>query len=484
MTHASLAELTKLAGLPPSAADSVEIIGTEPGFPDPLPTCRAGRRGDGGNGSGRGRVVGAEDRQAAAGAGEHARGRCGIAQLALSQDRRQEAGGRSREDHRLLRAARRPLDVSALQLLQPARPQPRDRRRAPATRRRRDGCREVGRAGARECASSRAAAAAASCAARRNGARCRRCRRCRACRCSRSSRSARRRRDRCPRVTGRCRACACSISRACWRDRPARARSPSTAPTCCGVTREDLADMGAIGLRYRHRQAQTHIDLRNPAEAETMRSLVRECDVFSQSYRPGALARPRTVAGGDRGAAPRHRLCHPERLGARRPVARPPRLRHGRAVGQRHGVAARTTSARRSCRIRRRITSRATCSLSARWLRLPGACAKAGAGSCGYRSRARDTGSGSTACSSPPQYAHLPAELPADELQPLLMEHESPIRPHHASRAGGADVRDAGALGAAVGAARLPFSRLARTRLKFRIDARSRNWINEEWNCR
>jgi crotonobetainyl-CoA:carnitine CoA-transferase CaiB-like acyl-CoA transferase len=57
------------------------------------------------------------------------------------------------------------------------------------------------------------------------------------------------------------------------------------------VTRKDLADMGppsdidtGIG------KLQTHIDLRNPAEAETMRSLVRECDVFSQSYRPGALA--------------------------------------------------------------------------------------------------------------------------------------------------------------------------------------------------
>jgi crotonobetainyl-CoA:carnitine CoA-transferase CaiB-like acyl-CoA transferase len=57
------------------------------------------------------------------------------------------------------------------------------------------------------------------------------------------------------------------------------------------VTREDLADLGppsdvdtGIG------KLQTHIDLRRPAEAETMRALVRECDVFSQSYRPGALA--------------------------------------------------------------------------------------------------------------------------------------------------------------------------------------------------
>jgi crotonobetainyl-CoA:carnitine CoA-transferase CaiB-like acyl-CoA transferase len=34
----------------------------------------------------------------------------------------------------------------------------------------------------------------------------------------------------------------------------------------------------------------THIDLRNPAEAQTMRELLKTCDVFSQSYRPGALA--------------------------------------------------------------------------------------------------------------------------------------------------------------------------------------------------
>ena len=57
------------------------------------------------------------------------------------------------------------------------------------------------------------------------------------------------------------------------------------------VSRKDLADMGppseydtGIG------KLNTHIDLRNPAEAEIMRGLVRECDVFSQSYRPGALA--------------------------------------------------------------------------------------------------------------------------------------------------------------------------------------------------
>jgi hypothetical protein len=58
------------------------------------------------------------------------------------------------------------------------------------------------------------------------------------------------------------------------------------------VTRKDLPDLGppsdidtGIG------KLQAHIDLRDPAQAETMRALVRECDVFLQSYRPGALGR-------------------------------------------------------------------------------------------------------------------------------------------------------------------------------------------------
>ncbi|MGZ8154279.1 MAG: CoA transferase [Burkholderiales bacterium] len=57
------------------------------------------------------------------------------------------------------------------------------------------------------------------------------------------------------------------------------------------VTREDLADLGESDFDTGIGKLQTHIDLRNPAEAETMRSLVSASDVFSQSYRPGALAR-------------------------------------------------------------------------------------------------------------------------------------------------------------------------------------------------
>jgi crotonobetainyl-CoA:carnitine CoA-transferase CaiB-like acyl-CoA transferase len=57
------------------------------------------------------------------------------------------------------------------------------------------------------------------------------------------------------------------------------------------VTREDLADSGPSDFDTGIGKLSTHIDLRNPAEAENMRSLIRESDVFSQSYRPGTLAR-------------------------------------------------------------------------------------------------------------------------------------------------------------------------------------------------
>ncbi len=58
------------------------------------------------------------------------------------------------------------------------------------------------------------------------------------------------------------------------------------------VSRQDLADLGPPSdLDTGIGKLNTHIDLRDPGEAETMRGLVRECDVFSQSYRPGALAR-------------------------------------------------------------------------------------------------------------------------------------------------------------------------------------------------
>jgi crotonobetainyl-CoA:carnitine CoA-transferase CaiB-like acyl-CoA transferase len=57
------------------------------------------------------------------------------------------------------------------------------------------------------------------------------------------------------------------------------------------ITRKDLPDLGppsdvdtGIG------KLQAHIDMRDPAQAEVMRGLVQDCDVFLQAYRPGALA--------------------------------------------------------------------------------------------------------------------------------------------------------------------------------------------------
>jgi crotonobetainyl-CoA:carnitine CoA-transferase CaiB-like acyl-CoA transferase len=57
------------------------------------------------------------------------------------------------------------------------------------------------------------------------------------------------------------------------------------------VTREDLADMGTTDFDTGIGKLCTHIDLRKPAEEATLRSLIETCDVFSQSYRPGTLAR-------------------------------------------------------------------------------------------------------------------------------------------------------------------------------------------------
>ncbi len=57
------------------------------------------------------------------------------------------------------------------------------------------------------------------------------------------------------------------------------------------ITRKDLPDLGppsdvdtGIG------KLQAHIDMRDPAQAAIMRGLVKDCDVFLQGYRPGALA--------------------------------------------------------------------------------------------------------------------------------------------------------------------------------------------------
>jgi crotonobetainyl-CoA:carnitine CoA-transferase CaiB-like acyl-CoA transferase len=78
-------------------------------------------------------------------------------------------------------------------------------------------------------------------------------------------------------------------------------------PTCARTLAEHGADVLKItaahlpNLGYQefdtgHGKLSAHLDLREPKEVETLRGLVHEADVFSQSYRPGTLA--------DRGFSP------------------------------------------------------------------------------------------------------------------------------------------------------------------------------------
>ena len=72
-------------------------------------------------------------------------------------------------------------------------------------------------------------------------------------------------------------------------------------PTCARTLAEHGADVLKIGAAHIPDMKTTEIDtgigklsalldLRNPAELETLRTLLRDADVFSQSYRPGTLA--------------------------------------------------------------------------------------------------------------------------------------------------------------------------------------------------
>jgi crotonobetainyl-CoA:carnitine CoA-transferase CaiB-like acyl-CoA transferase len=72
-------------------------------------------------------------------------------------------------------------------------------------------------------------------------------------------------------------------------------------PTCARTLAEHGADVLKItaahlpNLGYQeydtgHGKLSAHLDLREPNDVETLRALVREGDVFSQSYRPGSLA--------------------------------------------------------------------------------------------------------------------------------------------------------------------------------------------------
>lgn len=56
------------------------------------------------------------------------------------------------------------------------------------------------------------------------------------------------------------------------------------------VSRADLPHSGLLELDTGIGKLAAHLDLRDPAQNETFRGLLRDADVFSQSYRPGTLA--------------------------------------------------------------------------------------------------------------------------------------------------------------------------------------------------
>lgn len=55
------------------------------------------------------------------------------------------------------------------------------------------------------------------------------------------------------------------------------------------ISRAGLADSGVLDFDTGVGKLSVNLDLREPAQMEQMRELVRGCDVFSQAYRPGAL---------------------------------------------------------------------------------------------------------------------------------------------------------------------------------------------------
>jgi crotonobetainyl-CoA:carnitine CoA-transferase CaiB-like acyl-CoA transferase len=67
------------------------------------------------------------------------------------------------------------------------------------------------------------------------------------------------------------------------------------------ITAAHLPDSGAIELDTGIGKLAAHLDLRSAQGVETLRALLRDADVFSQSYRPGALAArgfsPEEIAG-------------------------------------------------------------------------------------------------------------------------------------------------------------------------------------------
>jgi crotonobetainyl-CoA:carnitine CoA-transferase CaiB-like acyl-CoA transferase len=192
------------------------------------------------------------------------------------------------------------------------------------------------------------------------------------------------------------------------------------------VTREDLADLGDTDFDTGIGKLQTHIDLRDPRQAELMRELVRTSDVFSQSYRPGALAR--------------HGYS-PEALAEMRPGIvyvtlsawsheGPWRHRRGydTVVQSANGFAHKPNNEKPA------FLPVSAQDYVAGYLLAFGAMVALGR-------RAREGGSWLVRTSlagaghfirqhglnEPSEYAHLPSELPGEELRQLVTDHDSPI---------------------------------------------------------
>ena len=99
------------------------------------------------------------------------------------------------------------------------------------------------------------------------------------------------------------------------------------------ISAAHLPDSGLVELDTGIGKRSARLDLRS--EPEVLRNLVREADVFIQSYRPGRS--PRGLrSGGRRRVAARHRVRLAQRVGRYGSVARAARIRQHRPGGKRY----------------------------------------------------------------------------------------------------------------------------------------------------
>ena len=81
----------------------------------------------------------------------------------------------------------------------------------------------------------------------------------------------------------------CSTSPACLRGRSVRAPLPRTAPTCCACRRRTCPRSRRRCRTRASASGRRSSTCTTPTTPRTCRDLVRDADVFVQSYRPGAL---------------------------------------------------------------------------------------------------------------------------------------------------------------------------------------------------